>query len=260
VAQSLKPIQNYIMKQKLVLNNKSKQIFLLISFLFLVNFRAFNFQTKKILIFSKTAGYRHSSIQDGIDAIRDLCKKNGFNIYHTEEAGFITPKNLKQFDTVIFLNTTGDIFNDQQQIYFQRYIQKGGGWVGIHSATDTEYKWPWYGQLAGAYFNGHPKIQNADLIVIDKTHPCTQGIQNNWARKDEWYNFKFINPDINILINIDESSYEGGTNGKNHPISWCHNYDGGRAFYTAMGHTKESYKEKFFLQHILAGIKWTMGL
>ena len=144
-------------------------------------------------------------------------------------------------------------------MYFERYIQAGGGWVGIHSATDTEYEWPWYGQLAGAYFNGHPRIQDADLFVVEKSNPGIEFLPDRWSRKDEWYNFRYVNPNVNILIKIDENSYEGGTNGENHPISWYHSYDGGRAFYTAFGHTKETYQEKLFLEHILAGIRWTMG-
>jgi len=223
-----------------------------------MGFRLPKKQVKNVLIFTKTAGFRHKSIEQGVATITTLGNKHGFTIYHTEEASFINHRNLKKYDTVIFLNTTGDILNDEQQKQFERYIQSGGGWVGIHSATDTEYKWPWYGQLAGAYFNGHPKIQDADLIVVDKSHPSTKNLQNTWSRKDEWYNFKYVNPNINVLITIDENSYEGGTNGENHPVSWYHTYDGGRAFYTALGHTKESYQEKFFLEHILAGIQWTM--
>ena len=224
-----------------------------------MSFKSSNKQIKNVLIFTKTAGYRHKSIEQGVATIRTLGDKHGFKIYHTEEASFINSKTLKQFHTVIFLNTTGDILNNEQQMHFEHYIQAGGGWVGIHSATDTEYDWVWYGQLAGAYFNGHPKIQVADLIVTDQTHTITKNLKNIWSRKDEWYNFKYVNHNVNILINIDEGSYEGGTNGEYHPISWYHSYDGGRAFYTAMGHTKESYKEKLFLEHILAGIQWTMG-
>ena len=223
-----------------------------------MGFRLPKKQVKDVLIFTKTAGFRHKSIEQGVAAIRTLGDKHGFTIHHTEKASFINHQNLKKYDTVIFLNTTGDILNDEQQMDFEHYIQSGGGWVGIHSATDTEYKWPWYGQLAGAYFNGHPRIQDADLIVLDKSHPSIKNLQSIWSRKDEWYNFKYVNPNINVLINIDENSYEGGTNGENHPVSWYHTYDGGRAFYTALGHTIESYQEKFFLEHILAGIQWTM--
>ncbi len=243
---------------------KLNKILLFISFLTIMlstmGFQSSKKQVKNILIFTKTAGYRHKSIDQGVAAIRTLGDKHGFTVFHTEDDSFINPGNLKHYHTVIFLNTTGDILNDEQQMHFERYIQAGGGWVGIHSATDTEYEWPWYGQLAGAYFNGHPRIQDADLIVVDKSHPSTKNLQNIWSRKDEWYNFRYVNPNVNILIKIDEDTYEGGTNGENHPVSWYHSYDGGRAFYTALGHTKESYQEKLFLEHILAGIRWTMGV
>ena len=216
-------------------------------------------EVKNVLIFTKTLGFRHDSIESGIAAIRALGEQNGFKVFHTEDASVINIKKLENYHVVIFLNTSGDILDNEQQKHFKRYIQTGGGWVGIHSATDTEYEWPWYGQLAGAFFNGHPRIQNADLIVTNKSHPTTKNLPDLWSRKDEWYNFRYLNPQINILINIDEDSYEGGTNGENHPISWYHSYEGGRAFYTALGHTKESYSEKLFLGHLLAGILWCMS-
>ena len=212
-----------------------------------------------ILIFSKTAGYRHKSIKTGVEAIRLLGEKHGFMVNHTENADDFTTKVLENYRAVIFLNTTGNILNNTQQEHFERYIQAGGGWVGIHSAADTEYKWPWYGKMVGAYFDGHPKIQEAELIVTNSTHPATTNLPDRWLRRDEWYNYKNLSPNVNILLKIDESTYEGGTNGKNHPIAWYHIYDGGRAFYTGSGHTEEAYSEELFLKHLLAGIRWVMS-
>ena len=235
-----------------------KEIYKYVSFILVFSFYSCRPDIKQgsgVLIFSKTAGFRHKSIKTGVEAIRLLGQKHGFMVNHTENANDFTTKVLDNYRAVIFLNTTGDILNNTQQEHFERYIQAGGGWIGIHSAADTEYKWPWYGKMVGAYFDSHPKIQEAELIVINKTHLATIMLPDRWRRRDEWYNYKNLSPDVNILLKIDESTYEGGTNGKNHPMAWYHTYDGGRAFYTGSGHTKETYREELFLQHLLAGIK-----
>jgi cytochrome c len=219
-------------------------------------------QATRVLVFSKTAGYRHSSIEPGIAAIRKLGQENGFAVDATEDAGAFTDRNLKKYQAVVFLSTTGDVLDARQQAAFERYIQAGGGWVGIHSATDTEYDWPWYGRLAGAYFNGHPgnpNVRRGTFRVLDKTHPATAGLPDRLEREDEFYNFKSIAPDIHVLVDIDETSYEGGTNGARHPMSWYHAFDGGRAFYTNMGHTDATFSEPLFLRHLLGGLRWAMG-
>ncbi|WEK19992.1 MAG: ThuA domain-containing protein [Candidatus Pedobacter colombiensis] len=215
---------------------------------------------KKILVFSKTAGFHHTSIKAGIAAIQKLGLENKFVVDTTIDATKINYQNLKKYAAVVFLSTTGDIFNDEQQAAFERYIKNGGGYVGIHAATDTEYGWPWYGKLAGAYFSSHPAQQMADLIVVNRSTIATQHLPEIWKRKDEWYNFKDIGTDLNVLIKIDEGSYNGGTNGNNHPVAWYHNFDGGRAFYTALGHVEESYTDPLFLKHILGGIQYAMGI
>jgi uncharacterized protein len=211
-----------------------------------------------VLIFSKTNGYHHACIPVGIEAIKKLGEENGFIADTTTDSLRFTIKNLKKYAAVIFLCPTGKVFGPEQEEAFKHYIQNGGGWVGIHSATDCEYNWPWYGQLAGAYFKSHPKQQEAKLIIANQNHPSTAGLPGTWVRKDEWYNFKDLNPDVIVLIKIDESSYTGGENGKNHPIAWYHTFDGGRAFYTEMGHTNESYSDPIYLKHLLGGIEWAM--
>lgn len=213
----------------------------------------------RILVFAKTAGFRHSSIPQGKAAILQLARENGFEADTTEDASVFTKKNLKKYAAVVFLNTTGDILNDQQQKDFEEYIQKGGGYAGVHAASDTEYGWPWYGKLVGAYFESHPKQQDATLRVSDHVHISTKHLPANWQRKDEWYNFKDINSTLNVLITIDENSYSGGKNGDHHPMSWYHTFDGGRAWYTALGHTEASYAEPEFLKHLLGGIEYAMG-
>ncbi len=227
----------------------------------LILFQSFSTHKKtiSILVFSKTKGFRHNSINDGKTAIAKLGKAHRFLVDTTENAALFTENNLKKYAAVIFLNTTGDVLDDQQQKAFEQYIQAGGGYVGIHAATDTEYDWPWYGKLAGAYFMSHPAVQEAKFIVKNRKHPATSFLKDSvWIHKDELYNFKDINPDINVLLTIDENSYTGGKNGKFHPFSWYHNFDGGRAFYTSMGHTKETWTDKLFLKHLYGGILYAI--
>ncbi|MFL5639453.1 MAG: ThuA domain-containing protein, partial [Gemmatimonadaceae bacterium] len=219
-------------------------------------------QESRVLVFSKTAGYRHSSIGVGLAAIRKLGQENGFSVDATENAGTFTSKNLARYRAVVFLNTTGDVLDNAQQDDFERFIQAGGGYVGVHSATDTEYDWPWYGRLAGAWFNGHPNnpnVRTATFRVLDKNHVSTQGFPDTWVREDEFYNFKSIDPTIHVLVDIDEKSYEGGTNGDHHPMSWYHDFDGGRAWYTNMGHTEATFSDSLFLRHLLGGLRYAIG-
>ena len=214
----------------------------------------------RVLVFSKTAGFRHGSIGVGKIAMLKLGKENGYIVDTTEDASVFTEKNLKRYGAVVFLNTTGDVLNEFQQASFERYIQSGGGYMGIHAATDCEYTWPWYGKLSGAYFKSHPKQQMAKLVVHDKTHPSTAHLPEIWERYDEWYNFKKIpGNEVKVLISIDEKSYEGGENGESHPMAWYHDYDGGRAFYTEFGHTNESFADQLYIKHILGGLKYAIG-
>lgn len=213
----------------------------------------------RILVFSKTAAYRHESISAGKAALIKLGRENGFIVDTTENENYFQEDSLKRYSAVVFLNTTGNILNSPQQISFERFIQAGGGYVGIHAAADTEYDWAWYGKLAGGYFQSHPKIQDASMDVRNRNHPSTKHLSEKWLKKDEWYNYKELNPEINVLINLDEKSYEGGTNGDSHPIAWFHEFDGGRAFYTGMGHTNESYTDVTYLKHLLGGINYAIG-
>ena len=211
---------------------------------------------QRLLIFSKTAGFRHDSIEVGVQALRELAEANNYNCTHSEDSKIFNDKNLKQYRAIIFLSTTGDILNQEQQLAFQRFIQAGGGFVGIHAASDTEYDWPWYMRLIGAQFSHHPHIQTAVQEKCACEHSSTDFLPNRWSRKDEWYNFKNFSPNITPLLNLDESTYTGGQNGDYHPSAWFQEYDGGRMFYTAGGHTKESFKEPLFLKHILGGIHY----
>lgn len=214
---------------------------------------------KRILVFSKTAGFYHSAIKVGIAAVQKLGLENKLEVDTTKDAGKFTTENLQQYAAVVFLNTTGNVLNEAQQSAFEQYIKKGGGFVGVHAATDTEYEWPWYGKLVGAYFISHPEQQMAALNVINQKTIATKHLPKVWNRKDEWYNFKNINPDLKVLITIDETTYKGGKNGEPHPMAWYHDFDGGRSFYTELGHTEASYEDPLYLNHLLGGIKYAIG-
>src|SRR4029078_1004932 len=175
---------------------------------------------KRVLVFSKTNGFRHSSIPNGKTAIQKLGKENDFDVDVTEDSLAFTEDNLKKYAAVVFLNTTGNVLSYKQEAAFERFIQAGGGFVGIHSATDTEYDWIWYVKLVGASFESHPKQQNAKIIVVDKNHASTKHLPDVWERFDEWYNFKNLNKDVHVLAKIDEKSYVGGKMGDDHPMAW----------------------------------------
>ncbi|WP_084684683.1 ThuA domain-containing protein [Maribacter forsetii] len=215
----------------------------------------------KVLVFSKTMAFKHASIPAGIAAIQKLGSENGFAVDTTKNAELFTDENLKKYSAVIFLSTTGNVLDQYQEAAFERYIQAGGGYVGIHAAADTEYDWGWYTKLSGAQFLSHPKgMPTADFIIKDKNFKATQFFTDSvWTRTDELYNYKNINPDVNVLMTLDESSYEGGQNGDFHPIAWYHDFDGGRAFYTGGGHADASFSEDLFLKHLLGGIEYAIG-
>ncbi|MFC7546056.1 ThuA domain-containing protein [Plantactinospora sp. GCM10030261] len=213
-----------------------------------------------VLVFSKTAGFRHDSIAVGTQAIRDLGAANSFTVTATEDAAAFTTGNLAQYEAVVFLNTTGDVLNNTQQAAFESYIGSGGGYVGVHSAADTEYGWTFYGNLVGAYFASHPAIQQATVKVEDRAHAATAHLPQTWTRTDEWYNYQTnARSTAHVLATLDESSYSGGGMGTDHPHAWCKTYAGGRAFYTGGGHTQASYAEPAFRAHLLGGIRYAAG-
>lgn len=217
--------------------------------------------TDRVLVFSKTAGFRHESIPDGVAALEQLGAEHDFTVDATEDATAFTPDNLAGYDAVVFLSTTGDVLDEQQQAAFEEYVAAGGGYVGVHAAADTEYDWPFYGGLVGAYFDSHPEVQPATVLVEDRAHPATAHLDTTWERTDEWYNYR-TNPRerAHVLATLDESSYTGGTMDGDHPIAWCQSYGGGRAFYTGGGHTSESFADEDFLAHLLGGVRWATGV
>ncbi len=214
----------------------------------------------EVLVFTRTEGFRHRSIEAAVASLKDLGQEHGFTVVATEEASMFAPPLLGGFEAVVFLNTTHDVLDSLQERAFQSYIRQGGGFVGIHAAADTEYNWEWYGQLVGAYFDSHPAVQPADVLVTDRMHPATASLPLRWRHTDEWYNYR-INPraDVHVVAVVDEASYEGGAMGHDHPIAWAHEFDGGRAFYTGLGHTVEAYQDPLMHQHLLGAIEWAAG-
>ncbi|SDD05481.1 ThuA domain-containing protein [Niabella drilacis] len=220
----------------------------------------------RVLVFSKTAGFHHESIADGNTAILQLGATNNFDVDTTTDAAIFTDDSLKKYAAVVFLSTTGDVLNYRQEAAFERYIQAGGGYMGIHAATDCEPDWGWYGRLAGAYFQDHPgitdsfpNVQPGVLLVTDSTQMATRHLPQQWKKTDEFYNFRKMSKDVKVILTVDEKSYQGGKNGNPHPIAWYHEFDGGRAFYTELGHTPESFSDTLYLQHILGGIQYAIG-
>jgi cytochrome c len=220
-----------------------------------------NDQRFAVLVFSKTTGFRHDSIPQGIAAIVSLGAEHGFAVESSEDAERFNDATLARYKAAVFLSTTGDILDPDQKAALERYIRSGGGFVGIHSASDTEYQWAWYGRLVGAYFASHPQIQGATIHMADSDHPSMKGLPAVWERTDEWYDLR-SNPrgKVHVLATLDEGTYSGGTMGADHPIAWCQAFDGGRSWYTAMGHTTESYAEPLFRLHLLGGIESAAGM
>jgi type 1 glutamine amidotransferase len=218
--------------------------------------------TLTVLVFSRTAAYRHEAIPDATRAIEELGKERGFEVVATEDPGVFSDEGLARFDTVVFLMTTGDVLDARQQAAFERFMKKGKGYVGIHSASDTEYDWPFYGSLVGAYFRSHPEIQRATYRIENREHPATRHLPSSWARTDEHYAFR-ENPRgrVQVLVSLDEGSYEPGEGRMgDHPVVWCQELEGGgRSFYTALGHTKESYSDPLFREHLASAMAWAAG-
>jgi type 1 glutamine amidotransferase len=214
----------------------------------------------RVLAFTRTTGFRHESIEPATEALRALSTERGWTFEHTEDPARFADRDLAGFDVVVFLLTTGDVLDRAQQGALERWLDGGRGWVGVHSASDTEYDWSWYAGLVGAYFAAHPAIQSATVRVAKADHPSTAHLPAAWEREDEWYDFRTNpRPDVDVLLTVDESTYEGGGMGADHPIAWSRAYRGGRSFYTALGHTDASWADPAFLAHVAGGITWAAG-
>ncbi len=217
----------------------------------------------RILVFTKATGFRHSSIPRAVRAVRSLAADSGIAVDATEDAGAFAPARLARYRAVVFLLTSGDVISPAQEQAFERYFRNGGGFVGVHSAADTEPGWTWYGEMLGTHFRTHPQIQRGVVVVLDRRHASTVGLPARWARTDEWYSFtRSPRPSVHVLADLDERSYSPGDGamGADHPIAWTHAFQGGRAWYTASGHTDGSYSEPLFRKHLIGGIRYAAGL
>lgn len=234
---------------------------------------------RRVVVFTKTAGFRHDSIPEAIDAVLRLGADGRFAVDATEDAARFTDDGLSPYDAVLFLLTTGDVLDAGQEAALQGYrrpsagvayspgpafggrlVRSGRGFIGVHWASDTEHGSEWFRALVGAEFASHPAIQPARLRVEDLVHASTRALPESWPRTDEWYNFT-NNPrgTVHVLVTLDESTYGGGAMGTDHPISWCRYFEGGRTWYTALGHTRGSYAEPLFLEHLAGGIRFAAG-
>jgi len=243
-----------------------------------------------VLVVGKTTGFRHSSIDEATTAIMALGEENGFTVdvwdpaiagrspgqpeRTLETTPFTSAEDLAKYETVVFVSTVDGtnslnpalptLLDSSEIEAFQGYVRAGGGYAGVHAATDTMHTVPWYGQLTGggARFISHPAQQTAVQTVENGTHPSTEHLDATWTRFDEWYNFtQSPRPVVRVLTNLEESTYNPGRNamGEDHPLSWCHNFEGARSWYTAGGHTEASYTDPAFLGHLLGGIAWSAG-
>ncbi|MDX2249131.1 MAG: ThuA domain-containing protein [Bacteroidia bacterium] len=219
----------------------------------------------RALLFTKTAGFHHESILAGVTAIKELSARHLFAVDWQENASVFNDQNLEKYQVVIFLNTTGDVFNESQQQAMEKFIRSGKGFVGIHSASDTEYEWEWYTKMVGRMFHIHPQIQTAMIDVVDANFPGLERMPKRLLWTDEWYEFTPPKTDdLHSLITLDETTYDpnvkwGEKVGKPmgvHPVSWYHLYDGGRAFYTALGHVPTTFSDDVFLDHLYGAIYW----
>lgn len=216
-----------------------------------------------VLVFSRTVAYRHASIEPGIQALREMAEEAGIALTATEDPGVFSDDGLAPYEAVVFLSTSGDVLDEEQQSALEAFVHRGGGFVGIHAAADTEYDWPWYGRLVGAYFDWHPPgIHSATLLVTEPDHPATAELPDPWVREDEWYDLRDMQEGLSILLEIDETTYKTPSEDpapEPRPMAWYREFDGGRTFYTALGHTSASYDEPAFRAHIWGGIQWVLG-
>ena len=235
------------------------KLMLIVFVLFSLNCLSQNKQSK-VFVFTRTCGYIHESIPKGVDLISELGKGNNFTVESSDDDRIFLSDVLFGYDAIIFLSTTFDILNQEQQKNLVKFIRMGKGFVGIHAAADTEYDWPWYGKLVGGYFVSHPEGQpRASIHTLNKNSFFTNHLDDKGEIEDEWYNYQYTNPNITSILNLDERSYEGGVNGKNHPITWYHEFDGGRSFYTGLGHLEKTYEDKRFKELLRKGILYATG-
>ncbi|MFD7772465.1 ThuA domain-containing protein [Streptomyces sp. NPDC059787] len=207
-----------------------------------------------LLVYTRTTDYRHDSIPAGVAALRTL---GDFTVDATEDPA-VFEEPLDRYAAVVFLSTSGEVLTPAGRQRLAAYVEAGGGFVGVHAAACTEYDWPYYGELLGARFDKHPAFQPGRALTEDHDHPATRHLPGVWEFTDEWYDFR-TDPraaGVRVLLSADESSYDGGGMGDEHPLAWCREQGAGRVFYTALGHAAEAYDDPDFRAHLLGGVTW----
>ncbi|MFE9132859.1 ThuA domain-containing protein [Streptomyces sp. NPDC007355] len=215
--------------------------------------------TDDVLIYTRTAGYRHESIPDGAAALTELAQGLGRTVEVTEDQGVFTPGRLGQCAVVVLLSTTGNVLTPEGRTAFEAYLRGGGALLAVHAAANAEPDWPFYGELLGTRFDGHPEVQPGLVLVDGHDHPATAPLPDRWAWTDEWYNFTSHPRDadgVRVLARADESTYRGGTHGDDHPLVWCRDVDRGRVLFTALGHAPEAYRDPVFRAHLSGALAW----
>lgn len=212
---------------------------------------------QRLLVYSGTMGYRHESITAGVEALRTIGEKLNLEVIAVGGAEDFPAESLRSFQAVAFLNTTGDILESNQEAAVEDFLRLGGGFIGVHAAADTEYDWPWYGRMLGARFASHGQVEATRVVVADSRHPATRCLPPIQSRVDEWYRFR-THPDDSARVLL-QASDSTGMGRRDLPLAWAKNFGAGRVFYTALGHTVESYSEPYFLNHLIGGVLWALG-
>lgn len=229
--------------------------------------------TPRVLVYTRNftpdgKGFVHDNIAASGAMIRQLAATNGFQVDVSDDPRTFMPETLRQYRALIFSNSNNEAFeNDEQREAFKKFIQGGGGFVGIHSASGSERQWPYYWAVLGGKFKRHAPLQKFEITVIDRTHPATRHLGATWPWEDEFYYLDHLNPRIHVLLAGDltglkdnaKTNYPGVVFGDCFPLAWCQEFDGGREFYTSLGHKVEHYRDPVFRQHILGGILWVLN-
>jgi len=217
----------------------------------------------RVLVYSGSTGYRHASIEPGVAAIKAMAGREGFSVTTSEDPAVFTDANLKNVDVLLLLSNStnpkdpaSEWFVGERRTALQNFVHRGGGVVGVHAASDSHYSWPWYGQMIGGHFARHPKgTPEGEVRIFDPKHPSTQGLPTFMRRVDEWYYFDDYDPRSHLLATVDPASI-GEADANPNPVSWAREFEGGRVFYTALGHTPEAYQDANFLKHLAGGVRW----
>ena len=210
----------------------------------------------RVLLFTRTTDYRHASIEHGAEVLTELVRAELHEVDHTEDPAAFTTENLARYGLVVWLSTSGEVLDGEQRDAFAAWVRGGGRFAGIHCAAASEYTWPEFELLLGAWFTDHPDPQPGVVHRTGAPHPSTDPLPDPWAWDDEWYNFRHRpGPDRTVLLTVDEGTYDGGTMGADHPIAWHGPYGAGHTWYTALGHHPEHYDDPLLRAHLLGGLR-----